>query len=93
MFCHSWYSWKTGLLNDWIEVDIAEHVLQRILDNSLLIAGVKTIGLKLLEECECSTTALPICLKTATFQFEGMFFSERMLLKRSMSAGTREGDF
>ena len=72
----------------------SSHRSFKIPENSLLIAGVKAIALKLLGECESSTAALlPISLKTAAFQFEGMALSVIMVLKRSRSAGTREGHF
>ena len=69
-------------------------VFQDTRKNSLLITGVNAIVLKLVGECESSTAALlPISQKTAAFQFEGMALSLMMVLKRSRSAGTREGHF
>ena len=70
------------------------HLSFSIPERSLLTAGVKAIGLKFLGQRGSSVAALfPISLKTATFQLDGMPPSVRMVLKRSSSAGTRDGHF
>ena len=61
-------------------------------ENSLLRAGVRAMGLKLLGECGSPCAELfATSLNTASFHPDGITPVDKMLLKRSKRAGRSEG--